>query len=85
MNNIEINKMLVKLIMKIFPNKEIDENVIEYADFIDDLGMDSITFVTLIIEIEDLFGIVIPDELITLENFKNLNEITRIIQIVKID
>ena len=47
---------------------------------IDDLGMDSITFISIIVEIEDMFGITIPDEMLLIENFRNVDEIVRLIE-----
>lgn len=48
-------------------------------DLTEDLGMDSITFITLIVEIEEYFGIILPDETILMENFKTVADVTRIV------
>ena len=47
-----IRERLTALCADVFQNSEIDVDLVEHADFFDDLGMDSITFITLIVEIE---------------------------------
>ena len=39
-----------------------EEKVVETASFIDDLGADSLDTVELVMELEDEFGVSIPDE-----------------------
>lgn len=79
MNKNEIKNQLVELCSQIFQNSGVDKDLIEYVDFTDDLGMDSITFVTLIVEIEAHFGITIPDDLLSMDNFKNIFEVSELI------
>ena len=62
-----------------FAVREIDKDIIPYVDLIDDLGMDSITFISIIIEIEDKFNIVIPDEKLLLEEFRTYENILNIV------
>lgn len=75
----EIKEKLIALCCEIFKNSGFDIDLIEYADFIDDLGMDSITFITLIVEIEGCFDIVIPDDLLLMDNFKNVNDVIQVV------
>ena len=79
MNREEIKEKLIALVAVIFQNFDVDMDLLEYVDFEDDLGMDSITFITLIVEIEEHFGIVVPDEIILMENFKTIADVTRIV------
>lgn len=74
MNQDVIKQKLLLLCEEIFQN-----TCIEYADFIEDIGMDSITFITLIVEIETVFDITIPDDILLMENFRDLNKIIDII------
>ena len=78
MNCEEIKKKIILLCAEIFQNSSIDANLIEYVDFVDDLGMDSLTFITLIVEIETKFDITIPDELLFMENFRCLENIVKV-------
>ena len=74
MNQDAIKQKLLLLCEEIFQNA-----CIEYADFIEDIGMDSITFITLIVEIETVFDITITDDILLMENFRDLNKIIDII------
>lgn len=44
-----------------------------------ELGIDSILFITLVIEIEEEFGINIPDEYMNLEDLSSLDKICKIV------
>lgn len=44
-----------------------------------ELGIDSILFITLVIEIEEEFGINIPDEHMNLEDLSSLDKICKIV------
>ena len=67
---------LIKILSDFFPNENAS---IEYKDLIDDLGMDSIVFISLIVAIEDYYDITIPDELLFFENFRDLDNIVEIV------
>ena len=69
-----IKQKVIELISNFFKDKGFDVDVIEYVDFIDDLGMDSITFISIIVEIEALFYIEIPDDILLIENFKCVDD-----------
>ena len=50
------------------------------ADCSDDIiEMDSLTFIMLVVEIEDHFSITLPDECLLLENFNTIRKIVYII------
>lgn len=85
MEKSEVKKELIDLIIETFKNQEFDANIIEYIDLLDDLGMDSLSFISLVIEIESHFNITIPDETLLLDNFKCVDDIVVIInqEIVK--
>ena len=79
MSREEIKEKLITLCSDIFRNTRGDTDLIEYVDFADDLGMDSITLITLIVEIEAMFDITVPDELLMMDCFKNMDSVIRII------
>ena len=55
--------LLKKIVTIVVDKLDADENkVTEDAKFIDDLGADSLDTVELIMEIEEVFGLDIPDE-----------------------
>lgn len=79
MNKNDIKEKLIEICVKIFQGQDVDTDLIEYVDFVDDLGIDSISFITLVVEVEEAFGIVIPDDLMLMENLKNVDQIIHII------
>ena len=42
--------------------------------------MDSITFISIVVEVEDLFGITVPDDMLLMENFRDIDGIIQIIE-----
>ena len=74
-----IKKEVVALISSLFYDQENDFDMIESVNLIDDLGMDSITFISLVVKVEDTFSIEIPDEILLMENFKCIENIVSII------
>ena len=79
MNRDEIKEKLVALCAEIFKDSNVDTDLLEYVDFADDLGMDSITFITLIVEIEAMFDITVPDDLLLMDNFKNMDDVIKVV------
>ena len=79
MNRDEIKEKLIALCAEIFKDSNVDTDLLEYVDFADDLGMDSITFITLIVEIEAAFDITVPDDLLLMDNFKNMDDVVNVV------
>lgn len=80
MESSEIHEKLLEMLNNMFPNSGWDLDVLEYVDLIDDLGMDSITFISIVIEVETTFDIIIPDEMLLMENFRNMGCILAIVE-----
>lgn len=70
MEKSEIKAKILKILSNLFQNTGIDTDVLEYVDLIDDLGMDSVNFISLIIELEAEFDIQIPDEWLLMDKFR---------------
>lgn len=83
MDKNEIKAELIDILAVLFPDSGVDKDVLEYTDLLDDLGMDSITFISIIVEIEDVFEITVPDDLLLMESFRNVNSIIQIVQDAK--
>ena len=79
MNRDEIKEKLISLCAEIFKDSNVDTDLLEYVDFADDLGMDSITFITLIVELEAAFDITVPDDLLLMDNFKNMDDVIKVV------
>lgn len=75
-----IKQEVIELISELFKDKGFDIDIIEYVDLIDDMGMDSITFISIVVEIEAHFGIEVPDDMLLLENFKCVDDVVSIIE-----
>jgi hypothetical protein len=48
--NGDIKAKVIEMLNNLFPNSGIGSDVLEYVDLIDDLGMDSITFISTVVE-----------------------------------
>ena len=73
--NTEIKEKIIGIMSGLFSDSGVDTDILEYVDLIDNLGMDSIAFITLIVEIETTFNISVPDEFVLIENFKTFDSI----------
>ena len=79
MNREEIKERLIELCGEISRDEGIDLGLIKYVDFYNDLGMDSISFISMIVEIEACFDITIPDDMLLMENFRNVTDVVHIV------
>lgn len=75
-----IKNEVVELISELFSDKGFDTDIIEYIDLIDDAGMDSITFISIVVEIEAKFNITVPDEMLVMDNFRNVDGIVALVE-----
>jgi acyl carrier protein len=73
-----IKTKLLEILSSYFIGRGFDIESIRYADLIDDAGLDSVTFISVVVEIEDAFNITIPDEMLIIENFRNATSIIEI-------
>ena len=80
MENSEIKTKVTDILNNIFPKFESDTRILEYVDLIDELGMDSLTFIAIVVEIESIFNIIVPDEMLRLESFRNVGKIIEIVE-----
>lgn len=85
MNEKYIRKLIVDIIIEEFGEdiKEIDVELITHMDLIEDLGMTSVVFISIVVRIEEALNIIVPDEMLLLNNFKNVNSI--ISMLIKLD
>lgn len=66
----EIKAKIIGIMSNLFQNSDVDTDVLEYVDLIDDLGMDSVNFISLIIELEAEFDIQIPNDQLLMDKFR---------------
>ena len=83
MDDYDIKQAIINILSDLFFDEDdagddgdIDFEIdIEYGDLIDDYGMDSMSFISLVVGLENEFGIKIPDEMLSAENFRTLQMI----------
>lgn len=80
MTNETIKQEIVNLVCGIFKNQQIDTDTIEYVNLVEDCGMDSLKFVSIIVAIEDRFQIVVPDDMLLVERFDCIEKIVLIVR-----
>lgn len=76
----EIKAKVIDLVGDLFSDLDFDKDILEYIDLIDDAGMDSITFISIVIEIEAVFEITVPDDMLLMEYFRNVDAIMVIVE-----
>ena len=75
----EIKAKIIGIMSNLFQNSDVDTEVLEYVDLIDDLGMDSVNFISLIIELEAEFDIQIPNDQLLMDKFREYSSIYSIV------
>lgn len=85
MNVEKIKEALIGLLEELFADTGFDADLLECMDFADDLGMDSTMFITLIVEIEAAFNIIVPDDLLRMEHFKNMDDVLQLVATLLIE
>ena len=75
----EIKAKIIGIMSNLFQNSDVDTDVLEYVDLIDDLGMDSVNFISLIIELEAEFDIQIPNDQLLMDKFREYSPIYSIV------
>ena len=80
MEKSEIKEKLIGKLAELFADENIDIDLLEYVDLIDDAGMDSMTFISIVVEIEALFDIIVPDEMLLMEKFRKVDFIVVIVE-----
>lgn len=73
--NDEIRLAINDYIIHMFDESGVDRDNITKLDFLDDLGLDSIKFISMIVDFEKTFNVTIPDEKLHLNNFRTVDKI----------
>ena len=77
MKEIEISK-IVEIIQSNLENMLISQN--QYNDDLTTLGMDSITFIHIIVELEETFDCEIPDSKLLISEMNTINKIAVVLE-----
>ncbi len=57
----------------------IEKDILADVDFILDLSMDSLMYISFIIKIEEIFEITIPDDFLIMDNFNSIDSIANLL------
>ena len=76
----EIKAKIIGIMSNLFQNSDVDTDVLKYVDLIDDLGMYSVNFISLIIELEAEFDIQIQDDQLLMDKFREYSSIYSIVE-----
>ena len=79
MNKEQIKAKIIDIILNSFNNNGIAREIVDNIDLIKDIGMDSITYIYMVIAIEDNFNITINDDQLIIQNFNNIDSIVAIV------
>jgi len=76
----DIRITLRSLLVAFFRDIGYFEELIENMDLFSDLGLDSMNFLSLVVCVEETFGITVPDEKLEYEYFNNVDHICTVIE-----
>lgn len=71
---------VIDFLLGFFEDKKVDREMLPHMDLIDDLGLDSVSFVSLVVELERRFSITVPDEMLLPENIRCARDIARVVE-----
>lgn len=72
----DIKEDIIKIISSFYVERGYEDGIIENME----LEMSSLIFIEIVIEIEEYFNIVIPDEVLTIEQFNRIDKIICIVE-----
>lgn len=75
MENSILKEKIIETLNKLFPNMEVDADVFEHVSLIDDLGIDSISFVKLVIALEMEFNFKFDDDKLLISEFPTVQSL----------
>ena len=79
----ETRKQLIEIITNLTENVGLEEPLKDSSDLIR-MGMNSIIFIRLVVEIEDKFGVIFEDDMLDYKKFSNLGELATYINSLRL-
>ena len=71
----EIKEKVIDIVFTLFKDQNIDKDLIEHVNLVSDMNMESIIFISLIVNIENEFLVIIPDEFLLMDYFRTIDDI----------
>lgn len=75
----EIKQNLIKVLSNNISENKTNEYDYENINIIDEYDIDSLTFISIIIDLEHIFNVIIPDDLLQMDEFSDFNNIVNIL------
>ncbi|MCI8371884.1 MAG: acyl carrier protein [Lachnospiraceae bacterium] len=76
--NNEIKEIIVDIIKELI--KDISLDLLQADADLVDLGLDSVVFVQLIVELEEKFQVDVPDEVLFISELNTINKMTQLVE-----
>ena len=80
MSKTEVKEKLQNILKETIDYIEVDSDDKNNLDLIQEIGLDSIDFITLIIEIEEVFNVTIPDEYLVFDKYQSIYDLFDLIE-----
>ena len=71
----EIKSGVIKLLVEVTENQELDSQLSDSTNLVEDIGLDSIQLINFILTLEDEFGIDVDFEAFDFDNLKSLKSL----------
>ncbi len=78
----DTRKQIIEIITNLTENEELKEHLKVSSD-LTDIGLNSLFFIKLVVQLEDEFDIIFDDEKLDYKSFANLDELTRYVNSLK--
>ena len=75
----EIKQNLIKVLSNNISENKTNEYDYENINIIDEYDIESLTFISIIIDLEHIFNVIIPDDLLQMDEFSDFNNIVNIL------
>lgn len=76
----EVKEKIVEIVNELMKNVNIELSQLD--DDLVEFGLDSIIFVQLIVEIEEVFQVDVPDKALYISELNTINKITKLVEIL---
>ncbi|WP_164779571.1 acyl carrier protein [Paenibacillus kobensis] len=76
MDRLQIEELVIGCLKEVFK----DGQHVDKSSKLLEMGMDSINFIRLVVDLEGVFNIDVPDEEVLLDNFKSVDSVSDIVE-----
>ena len=80
MNDTDIKDKISEILSVLFKGEGVESDAFGQYNLIAELGLNSIRFMLLVVELEKYYNFVIEDDFLSMENFQYLDDIVKIVR-----